>query len=184
MGAVGGSLGIGVVLVQIDRFRALLQGPHRLEGDEVAGPVEGDDIARGEHFRGGVFGMSVVDVIAGAVLRDDVRQVLSFDIVLRQMRQLRDVGIGDVHEEAASVGQRRLGGEVPEVLGRLQSARTGIGVDDTSRVPHRVRPGVARLAEAELRLGSHDASDSEHLILLHGLDSGTWQRRNLISPSH
>ena len=183
MGAVGGSLGVRVVLVQVDRFGALLKRSHRFQGDEVACSVEGDDIAWGEHLRGGVFGVGVVDVVAGAVLRDDVRQILCFDIVLRNMGQLRSVGIGDVHEESARIGQRGLGGEVPEVLGRLQPARTGIGVDDTRRVPHRVRPRIARLAEAELRLGSHDAPDSEHLILLQGLDSGTWQRRNLISPS-
>jgi hypothetical protein len=60
---------------------------------------------------------SVVDVVAGAVLRDDVRQVLGFEVVLRNMGQLRGVGVGDAHEEAAGVGQWRLCGEVPEVLG-------------------------------------------------------------------
>src|SRR5699024_6262343 len=106
VGAVGRSLGVGVVLVQVDRLVGLLQGPHRGQRHEVPGPVEGDDVARGEHLRRGVFGMGVIDVVAGTVLRDDIGQILCFDVVLRDVGQLGGVGFGDVHEEAAGIGQR------------------------------------------------------------------------------
>src|SRR5699024_12013843 len=69
VGAVGGALAVSVVLVQCDVRDPVgpLEDLHRPAGDQLSGAVCDDGFAGPGDLRGGVLGVGVVDVPAGAV---------------------------------------------------------------------------------------------------------------------
>ena len=75
VGAVGGTLTVRVVLDKDDGFFALfLQACHDALGDNLAGAVPQERIARTDRFGCGVLGVRVVDVQACAIREDGGRR--------------------------------------------------------------------------------------------------------------
>src|SRR5690606_2937288 len=143
VGAVGLALAVGVVLVQRYLGDPVGRGedPHGAPGDLLAGAVGDHGLACAQHLGGGVLGVGVVDVPAGAVAQhgvadralrgpgEDLRVVpLGSDLGTCQRRVLVDardvriahlvgelggVGGGALQLEAARVPQRGLVAVVP-----------------------------------------------------------------------
>src|SRR5699024_8158576 len=74
VGAVGGALADSVVLVQCDVRDPVgpLEDLHRPAGDQLSGAVCDDGFAGPGGLRGGVLGVGVVDVPAGAVAQHGI----------------------------------------------------------------------------------------------------------------
>ncbi len=153
VGAVGGALAVGVVLVEVDAGRHGGQAGHRLAHDQLTGAVPGDRGARGGDLGRAVLGMGVVDVEAGAVGEHDVGQGGVLDV-----GELARVGGAAAHVEPARVAQRRLVGVVPAGPRGADAARGGVGRDDVAGRHHRVRRRVAGHDDAVLGLDPHHAA--------------------------
>ena len=155
VGAVGGTLVVGVVLVEVDRRRVRHHrgAPARLGHDPLARAVPDEGVARVGALRPGVLRVRVVDVEPRAVGEDHVRQP---DVLVGEL-----AGVGDVagQVEAARVPQRALLLEVPAGTPVAARRRLRVGVDDLRRDQHRVRPGVAGHDDPVLGLGPHHPPD-------------------------
>ena len=151
VGPVGVALAVGVVLEDqqaLARRQDPGRGGHRPGQDELAGLVVADGVQGVGALGGGVLGMGVVDVVAGAVGEHGVDQV---GLHLRRHRSLAG--------EAPGVAARGLVLEVPLHL----AAQLGhVGVDQRRGGRDRVRIGSA--ADDDPVLGLH----SEHFDDGHG----------------
>ena len=120
VGAVGGALAVGVVLVEVHARRPRVESrAHGLPHHQLAGPVPGHGGARRGDLGRAVLGVGVVDVEPGAVGEDDVGQgrVLESSVSWLGWR------LAAAHVEAAGVAQRRLVGVVPAGPGRPDAPR-------------------------------------------------------------
>ena len=155
VGAVGGALVVGVVLVQHDRrgTRDRTGALGGIEHDLLARLVPAHDVEGGGHLGRGVLRVRVVDVEPGPVGEDDVGQA---HVLVGELR-----GIGDAarHVETPGVAQRRLLLEVPARAARLDRGR-GVGVDHLRRRHHRVGHGLTDHRDAVLDLGAHHPADA------------------------
>lgn len=148
--AVGGTLVVGVVLVEVDRLGAG-DGGRPLGGlrhDPFTGLVPEHRVARIGDLRGAVFGVRVVDVEPGTVGEDDIGQA---DVLVGEL-----AGVGGLtgEIEASRVTQRVLLLEVPAGTSRPVHRRR-VGVDDLGRGEHGIGVGVTGDGDPVLRLDAH-----------------------------
>ncbi len=152
VGAVGGALVVGVVLVQVDRLpvRQFQGAGRRGRHDPLAGLVPEHGVARVGDLGRAVLGVGVVHVEPGAVGEDDVGEA---DVLVGQLAGVRDVAR---EVEAPGVAQWILLLEVPAGP-PCPVHRRRVRVDDLGRGEHGVGVRVPGYGDPVLGLDPHHA---------------------------
>ena len=167
VGAVRRPLVVGVVLVE---QQVALAGdgrePTGVERDLLPRLVPPDDVEGCRALRRGVLRVRMVDVEAGAVGEDHVRQA---EVLVGEL-----AGVGHLprHVEAPGVAERGLLLEVPARPTCLEG-RGRIGVHQPRAGDHGVRVRMSLHRDAELGLGAHDPADAHGRLRSNGR---SWSR--------